>query len=396
MAGPVRTLPPRTARVRQVRHPGTGEVLDEALVLAFPAPHSFTGEDVAELHVHGGHAVVDGVLGALGTLDGLRVAEPGEFTRRAFEHGRLDLTQVEALADLVHAETAWQRRQALRHASGAVRVAVEGWRAALVRALAYVEALVDFGESDEVDQGSLEAARATAAQTRAAVRVHLADRRGEVVRRGVQVVLLGRPNAGKSSLLNRLVGRPAAIVSPTPGTTRDVVEAPLALGGFQLLVADTAGLRGADDGSDSAGDWPADEVEREGIARARARAVVADLCLAVVDGRTVHHGRPPVRLSALTPETLVALTHADLVPRADHAALAEHGQRIDETPAATRTHRLMGGRVWAVRRAWGVARAVWVSNTTGDGMDALTAALQSELEQRYVQSPWMTIGKLGH
>ena len=185
-------------------HPSTGEVLDEAVVLSFAQPRSFTGEDVAELHVHGGPAVIAGVLEALGALPGLRLAEPGEFTRRAFEHGRLDLTQVEALADLVGAETAWQRRQAFQHMKGAAREQLEAWRGRVLGALAHVEADIDFGESDEIDAGVGRAVVAQVTALRDEVRAHLSSRRGEIVRSGIQVAIMGLPNAGKSSLLNRL------------------------------------------------------------------------------------------------------------------------------------------------------------------------------------------------
>ena len=195
---------PRQAALRTLHHPATQEPLDRALVLAFVGPHSFTGEDVAELHVHGGPAVVADVLEALAALPGLRLAAPGEFTRRAFENGKLDLTQVEALADLVNAETPWQRRQALRHMEGAARDLLERWRNRLKRLLAHVEAANDFAETDELDEGTRDDWAASVRGLLEEIRAHLASRRGEVIRHGIQVAIMGVPNAGKSSLLNRL------------------------------------------------------------------------------------------------------------------------------------------------------------------------------------------------
>lgn len=257
--------PARVADLRALRDPADGGVLDRALILWFAGPYSVTGEDVAEFQVHGGPAVVEGVLAALGRLPGMRLAAPGEFTRRAFDHGKLDLTEVEGLADLIDAETAGQRRQALRQMGGALGRLYESWRQALIGMLAYVEAELDFPDEDL--PGGL-AARIAPGLTRliGEIASHLADGgRGERLRSGIEVVILGPPNVGKSSLLNRLVGREAAIVSAQAGTTRDVIEVRLDLGGVPVTVADTAGLRAA-----------ASEVEQEGINRALARAAQAD------------------------------------------------------------------------------------------------------------------------
>ena len=271
---------PRRAVLRALRDPATGEVLDQALVLFFPGPGSFTGEDVAEFHLHGGPAVVEGVLAALGQVAGLRPAEAGEFTRRAFLNGKLDLTQAEAIADLVAAETSEQRRQALDQAAGALGQIYEGWRARLIAAIAHVEAGIDFADEDlpeDIDRAARDALAALAGE----IAAHLDDgRRGERLRAGVHLALLGRPNAGKSTLLNLLAGRDAAIVSETAGTTRDVIEVHLDLGGVPVIVADTAGLRDS-----------ADAVEREGVRRAAARAdwpdVPADLRALAADGRAL-------------------------------------------------------------------------------------------------------------
>jgi tRNA modification GTPase len=262
--------PPREARLRTLKGPG-GEVIDRALVLWFPGPESYTGEDSAELHLHGGPAVVDAVTAALAAA-GARLAEPGEFTRRAFENGRLDLSQAEAVADLVEAETEAQRRQALAQLGGALARRHETWRAEIVEALAMLEAAVDFPD-EELPEDVAARARPGLQRLLAELDVALADaERGQRVRDGYRVAIMGAPNAGKSSLLNWLAGRDAAIVTSTPGTTRDVIELPLLISGFKVLVADTAGVRDTDEA-----------IEAEGVRRARAWAEAADLRLWVVD-----------------------------------------------------------------------------------------------------------------
>jgi tRNA modification GTPase len=266
-----RQPPPRRAAVRKLQD-ADGRILDEALVLWMPGPGSYTGEDSAELHLHGGPAVIAGVLGTLAGL-GLRLAEPGEFTRRAFENGRLDLAQAEGVADLIEAETEAQRRQALDQLDGALGRAREAWRSDLVEALALFEAAVDFPDEDLPEDV---AARAHPALERlvGALRSALDGvERAERVRDGFAIALVGAPNAGKSTLLNALSRREAAIVTATPGTTRDVIEVALQLSGYKVILADTAGLRDT-----------LDEVEAEGVRRARRRAEAADLRLWVVDG----------------------------------------------------------------------------------------------------------------
>ena len=243
-----------------------GSSIDEALTLFFRAPRSFTGEDVLELHVHGSRAVVDAMLERLGGL-GMRHAEAGEFTRRAFVNGRMDLTEIEGLSDLLAAETETQRRAALAQQGGALRALYEGWAERLLHLRAMIEAELDFADEEDVPDdasaGTFEASQALAAEMKA----HLAHGRdGEIVREGYRIALLGPPNAGKSSLLNRLAERDAAIVTDLPGTTRDLVEVPLQRNGMVLIVTDTAGLREADD-----------LIEREGIRRAYAAAEGADL-----------------------------------------------------------------------------------------------------------------------
>lgn len=296
-----RALPdPRMATLVRLSQPGGGETLDDALVLWFPAPRSFTGEDVVELHLHGGRAVVGGVIGALGSIAGLRLAEPGEFTRRAFENGKFDLTAAEAVADLVHAETAAQRRQALRQMAGALGALYEGWRTRLLRALAHLEADIDFPEED-LPGGVSDSVRPVIEGLLAEVAAHLNDGgRGERLRDGIHVAIVGAPNAGKSSLLNALAGREAAIVSARAGTTRDVIDVHLDVGGLPVILADTAGLRDA-----------TDEIEEEGIRRALDRAEHADVKLAVLDG-TNWPAVDEATLRLLDQDSIVVVNKVDL------------------------------------------------------------------------------------
>jgi tRNA modification GTPase len=264
---------PRQAALVRVRHPATGEGIDEALALWFPAPHSETGEDVAELQLHGGHAVVAAVLDALAMIEGCRLAEPGEFTRRAFENGRLDLTAVEGLADLIAAETLAQRRQAFRQLKGLIGDRAEAWRLRLIEALALIEARIDFSDEADVPENLLGPAVHVARQLRSEIGAALAGgRRGERLREGLVVAITGPPNAGKSTLFNRLARRDAAIVSPYAGTTRDILEVHLDLDGYPVTLLDTAGIRDSDE-----------PVEQEGVRRARERAAAADLVLWVID-----------------------------------------------------------------------------------------------------------------
>lgn len=244
-----------------------GEALDDALVLRFDGPASATGEDLVELHCHGGRAVVDAVCRALATIEGLREAAPGEFTRRAFENGRIDLTAAEGLADLLEAETETQRKAALRLAEGGLRAEVERWRTKVVSLSAAAEALIDYVDEDESFDG-VEAMANSAAELAAELDGWLAQPRAETLKDGVRVVIAGPPNAGKSSLLNALVGRERAIVSDLAGTTRDLVEVPLALGGVPLVLTDTAGLRSG-----------SDPIERIGVQLAQREVGAADILL---------------------------------------------------------------------------------------------------------------------
>jgi len=287
---------PRTASLRTLRG-GDGEPIDTGLVLWFPSPGSYTGEDAAELQVHGGPAVVAGVLERLTDL-GLRLAEPGEFTRRAFENGKLDLAQAEGVADLIEAETQAQRRQALEQLGGALGQAQRRWREALLDALAVFEAAVDFPD-EEVPADVASRARPILLDLIGQLDAASADaERGERVREGYRIALVGAPNAGKSTLLNALAGREAAIVTATPGTTRDIIEVPLVVAGYKVLMADTAGLRETDE-----------EIEAEGVRRARAWAAGAALRLWVVDGAA----DAPVEAPAeLRPGDICVITKRDL------------------------------------------------------------------------------------
>ncbi len=258
-------LKPRFASLRDLAH--EGRPIDQALVLRFPAPNSYTGEDCAELHLHGGRAVVEAAGEALVAL-GLRLADPGEFTRRAFENGRIDLAQAEAVADLIDAETAAQASQALGQLDGALSQTYAGFRRDLLTALALVEAEIDFPD-EEVPDNLARTAGPVLDRLIADLMAALADaRRGERVREGYRIVLIGETNAGKSSLFNALIAREAAIVTPIAGTTRDVLDADLIIGGYAVTLSDTAGLRDS-----------TDPVEAEGVRRARARAEAADLRL---------------------------------------------------------------------------------------------------------------------
>lgn len=338
LTGRPRPLPRKAVRAR-FRDPEEGLPLDDGLVLWFPAPASFTGEDVAEIQCHGGRAVVESLLDALCRQPGVRPAEPGEFTRRAFDNGKMDLTQAEALGDLINAETAAQQRQALRQMDGALARLYDGWREALIHALAHLEAYIDFPDED-LPPDVARAVEGEIATLRDQIAAHLDDgHRGERLRDGLHIAIVGPPNAGKSSLVNALARREAAIVSATAGTTRDVVEVHLDLGGYPAVLADTAGLREA-----------TEEIEAEGIRRALARAEQADLRIAVLDGTTW----PSVdaqTLALIDDATLVVLNKADLGP-------------------APETEEVKGQPVMPL------------SVKTGAGMETLLFALQHEVRER--------------
>jgi tRNA modification GTPase len=334
-----RTGKARTARRAQLRDAG-GAPIDEALTLWFPGPASYTGEDVAELHLHGGPSVVSSVIATLVGLGlGLRLAEPGEFTRRAFEAGKLDLAQAEAVADLIDAETDAQARQALAQMEGVLSRRYEGWREGLIAALAHLEAAVDFPDEDlpaEVAERAAPLIEALVADLEHA----LADaRRGERVREGYKIAIVGAPNAGKSRLFNALVGRDAAIVTAHAGTTRDVIESPLVIAGYKVVLADMAGVRPA-----------VDEIEAEGVRRARAWASDADLRLLAVDA-SADRGAWVEAASAAMLSDLLVLTKTDLTAGCDAAA----------------------ARAWATPLG---VETLGVSAVTGGGLDDLRAWIE--------------------
>ena len=292
----------RRAMLATIRDPASGEMIDQALVLFFEGPNSETGEDVVELQLHGGRAVIAATFSALSRMPGLRPAEAGEFTRRGFDNGKLDLTAVEGLADLIHADTEAQRRQAVRQLQGLLRDRAENWRLRLIEAMALAEAGIDF--SDEADVAADVAVRAlnAARLLQREIAALLAEgRRGERLREGLVVAIAGPPNAGKSTLLNRIARREVAIVSPHAGTTRDVIEVHLDLGGYPVTLLDTAGIRET-----------SDPVEREGVARARDRAAAADLILWLTESEGANPDSQPVSASGTGQDLWRVRTKIDL------------------------------------------------------------------------------------
>lgn len=375
--------PPRQAALAGLRDPVTGELFDKALVLSFPAPGSFTGEDVVELHLHGGRAVLSAATQALTAL-GLRVAEPGEFSRRAFEHGKLDLTEAEAIADLVDAETAAQRRQALRQMEGALGQLYDGWRHRLTRALAHLEADIDFPDED-LPGGLSDAVRPVVEGLVAELSAHLADQgRGERLRDGISITILGAPNAGKSSLLNAIARRDVAIVSNQAGTTRDVIEVQLDLGGYPVLLADTAGLRDA-----------ADLVESEGIRRALDRAAKADLKLLVFDGGELPD---PATLALADDDAILVMNKADLpgavAPLAGRPILSLSARTGDGVPALLSTLEQAVAARYAPSGAPALTRARHRS-ALEECLESLTRALQAPLPELAAEDVRLAVRALG-
>jgi len=311
---------PRRAALRILREPGSGEPLDQALVLWMPGPRSFTGEDQAELHIHGGLATRAAVLEALGSIPDCRPAEAGEFTRRAFLNGRMDLSQVEGLADVIDAETEAQRRQAMLQLEGRLGDAAERWREGILQALALLEASLDFSDEGDVPEDLEADILDRLDHLRGEIGRALSNRSGERLREGFTVVLAGPPNAGKSTLLNALARRDVAIVSPIAGTTRDIIEVHCDLEGLPVVIVDTAGLR--DSG---------DVIEQEGVSRARARAQNADLVLWLVPPDEGETDPPPAR------RVLKIGTKADLnriPPDCDLLISASTGEGLPELIAA--------------------------------------------------------------
>lgn len=327
--------PPRRASLRRVRDPATGLVLDRAIVQCFPGPMTATGEDLGELHLHGGRAVVHAVLAALGAIQGLRAAEAGEFTRRAFEHGRIDLAEAEGLGDLLGAETERQRRSAMAAVEGQLSRLVADWTAILLQVSAQVEASLDFSDEDDVGEGLDPSLGVSLSKLASAMLAVLSVPPVERLRDGVRIVLAGPRNAGKSTLLNALVEREAAIVSPIAGTTRDVIEIPVQRNGIAYIFSDTAGMV----------EHTADPVEAIGVERARATVSTADILLWLDDDeppppqsraiwlypradiRSVQTGDHRLAVSGVTRIGLDALWSAvealaeGLLPRADQVTL---------------------------------------------------------------------------
>jgi tRNA modification GTPase len=333
---------PRQAALARVREPGSGDIIDEGLALWFPAPRSETGEDMAELQLHGGHAVIAQVLDALGKIEGCRLAQPGEFTRRAFEHGKLDLTAVEGLGDLIAAETPAQRRQAFRQLKGLIGNRAEDWRKRLVEALALVEARIDFSDEADVPEDLVAPAAQIARGLRDEIMTALADQhRGERLRAGLVVAIAGPPNAGKSTLFNRLARREAAIVSPYAGTTRDIIEVHLELDGYPVTLLDTAGIRES-----------VEPIEQEGMRRARERAASADLVLWVTDVSVDDRRNKDVAPRAEGVPLWLIKNKIDLVPNQAKAA-------IDKTKTNNSELEFIFS----------------ISATRGEGLDAVSSAL---------------------
>ncbi len=331
-----RAVHPRIA-TRVLLRDGEGQALDDAIVLWFPGPASATGEDVAEFHTHGGRAVLAALFAALSRLENMRAAEPGEFTRRAFENGKLDLTEAEALDDLIHADTDRQRRQALRQLQGMLGDRARDWRAQIIQASALIEAGIDFSDEGDVPAELVAPALATIRSLLAEIENVLAGQgRSERLRDGVIVAIAGPPNVGKSTLINLLARRDVAIVSPHAGTTRDVIEVQLDLDGYPVTVIDTAGIRETDD-----------PIEQEGVRRARSRAAEADLVLWVTDAE---HERSVGKIETTAADPWIVRNKIDLDP-ADRARGMKHEDKA------------------------GQGRAFRISARQGDGISELVAAL---------------------
>ncbi|KAJ2868553.1 mitochondrial splicing system protein [Coemansia aciculifera] len=312
----IRISGPQTGRALQLMLPdptSADSTLDTGMCIWFPGPRSFTGEDMAELHIHGGSAVIASILQALGSIPGLRMAEAGEFSRRAFDNDKMDLTTLEGVADLINAETEAQRKLAVRQAGGELCEMYEHWRVQMVSLMANIEAYIDFSEEENIDDDVLDNVRRIAGSLKEEIANHLNDgRRGEILRSGVSLAIVGPPNSGKSTLLNRLAQRQVAIVSPVAGTTRDIIETTLDIGGYPLVVRDTAGLRHAD----------GDAIEAEGIRRALESAREADMRICLLDATQVLDQRQQPTLDDVLgadewqallnlPHTFIVLNKAD-------------------------------------------------------------------------------------
>lgn len=349
---------PRYATLATLTDPATNQKLDHALVTFFQGPHSFTGEDVAELSLHGGRAVVAGVMATLAALPNLRPAEPGEFTRRAFLNHKLDLTEAEAVADLIHAETTLQRAQALAQLGGSLKTLYDRWRDLAIHTAAYIAAHLDFPDED-LPTDLIDRIRPDLATLITEIAAHLDDGRvGEIVRDGARVVILGAPNVGKSSLLNALARREAAIVSPHAGTTRDTIDVHLDIQGFPVTLTDTAGLRLGALGTEAQ-----DQIEAIGIARALDRAKGADLKIALFDAAA---------LPALDPETRAYLDAQTIV-------VASKIDQVSSFPPVVDGHDVIG-----------------VSTQTGQGIEALLTRIRAHLYDNFAHADGAVITRARH
>ena len=335
----------RQTALMTLKNPKNGEIIDKAMVIAFKSPESFTGEDVVEYHCHGSLAIYEEMMEVLSGMDNCRIADHGEFTRRAFENGKLDLTEAEAIADLIDAETKAQKDQAVAQMGGALSTLYNGWAEELVKALAYVEAIIDFPDEDVPDTETAKA-RPAIEKLRAEIKNHLNDnRRGERLRDGIQVAVIGAPNAGKSSLVNKIAQRDVAIVSDVAGTTRDIIEAHLNLGGYPVIVADTAGLR-----PDQIGSEGQEKIESEGIGRALKRAEEADFRVLVFNATDAAPNKHTANL--VNEEAIIVVN------------------KIDENPSVTKTFHVKPDVT------------NFVSIKTGEGLKAFLDALTIRIEAK--------------
>jgi tRNA modification GTPase len=347
---------PRAATLVRLADPVTASTIDRAVVLCFPCPASFTGEDIAEYHVHGGRAVIDSLLAALGAQPGHRLAEPGEFTRRAFENGKMDLTGAEAIADLIDAETDAQKIQALAQMEGSLSRLYAGWSESLKNILAHLEADLEFPDED-LPNGILPEILPQLQRILAEISAHLDDnRRGERLRGGLHVAVIGAPNAGKSSLVNRLAQRDIAIVSDMPGTTRDVIEAHLDIAGFPVILADTAGLR-----PDQINDSGHEKIESEGIRRALLRARDADIKILLFDGAAQTFDEETLKLA--DERSIIAINKSD-------AGAKKYNAGFHET--------------------------ILISAKTGDGIDELLKALEDKIKNIFKPSETPSLTRARH
>tara|TARA_B100001123_G_scaffold422719_1_gene532009 strand:+ start:234 stop:1565 length:1332 start_codon:yes stop_codon:yes gene_type:complete len=295
------TPKPRLASLRRIHSPVNQDAIDEGIVIWFPGPNSYTGEDVVEFHVHGGPSITEEVLKSISTISSCRIAEPGEFTRRAFQSGKMDLTSAEAVADLIDAKTIEQRRQALKQFDGQLAGLYDEWRKQLIDLLAYAESAIDFSD-EELPENINKTITHNILRIKDSITQHIDDKMiGERIRSGFHVTILGAPNSGKSSLLNRLATRDAAIVSDIAGTTRDVIEVQMNLEGFAVIISDTAGIRDAQN-----------EVEVEGVRRARKSADEADLVVVVFDALDLPN-ISEITSTYITDKSLVLINKVDVL-----------------------------------------------------------------------------------